>query len=86
MIGSNQIHLCRESILAARGGEDTKNCSLCSYRPYTFDFMYVQVKGEAEGVASFTGFLPRGNSLVDLATRPTNDRCFMCVHLALLCA
>lgn len=39
-----------------------------------------EVRGEVDGVASFEGFLPRGNSLVDLSTRPSNDRCFIFVN------
>lgn len=46
-------------------------------------FLPPQVRGEVDGVASFEGYLPRGNSLVDLSTRPSNDRCFMYLCLSL---
>jgi len=60
----------------------THKCALCApSRPQSTvrlsGLLPPQVRGELDGVASFEGYLPRGNSLVDLSTRPSNDRCFM---------
>lgn len=84
--GRNQIPVHRQGVCPARGGTFSPSlCALClcslppphpRYDCWVY-FFAAQVRGEVDGVASFEGFLPRGNSLVDLSTRPSNDRCFM---------